>query len=778
MTSNIDIPPPPRFEHSDFAVPDFVSWDHPNTKWILNTFRSAASSRLVAMNKERPEIFDQVFQIPDNPDKITWDSGDYEPMFKRSTVLYLRPLSLAIYMRRLGIAKLLVKNGLVDNTEVSYATDIKGNSNGDDSKELRELRPVTVAIRRNTLDILPVIFSTKARGLRACDPFNLRYVSVRVDKCSKFKDALDYAITVVRKNRILPVARIFDTLVFHCPGFCAANTAQSLCPNHGGPKCSLFQRLAKYLISEDGSNRLTLPLLQSFEQLMRHRDFYKAPITMRNPWFSQYSFATIETKWSGMPIRLQDCLVTLALMIRLHEVFQEKSKTSILIYATSLISRMAASVGCRSDLLMSRPEELQLSLKFLLEISLKNSPELYNMLEGGDNRTVARRPISPKVLDMLKPPSKPAIKYLQGNLKELTEFEKRKGRESYTDTTVTISIQGDSSDAEPHCKLCLLEAKEKSAHPADPLATNAYNSDGFTIETPLTVYAEFVQSSGPPTPSPIDRGVPLRTLDHYSLVESAKRTLEYMIPSPTVIVPDTTTSSDTINIRTTHPVLQESISSPKILEDLTFYETTQDLVISQTVETPKRHFPALYSTYQHGGETSKVSTKTTCSSAMPTEVREILQIDPAKSETTTINLEAVSATNRLRQFLDQSELEYVASTPDGKPTPLYPQSLLPCNRFKPMTIFSESDDDIFEPSSLGQPPGISLINDEYKGGPCNLHDVDQLIDQIASSAAATEDLMLSDVDSVLIDGMLQEYLNKTNCNSDEGHPRSIGRYPR
>ncbi|KAL5111307.1 hypothetical protein TcWFU_001105 [Taenia crassiceps] len=461
MNQRIALPSPPVFSHTKFSVPPYTPWEHPYTKWILNTFRRRANVRLTAMGREHPEILRRIFQIPDTPEKITCDNSDCEAMYKRSTLLYLRPLSLAVYMRRLDIIKVLIANRLADNAEVSYATDANGRSEHDDEVELREIRPMTIAVRRNILEALPVLFSVNAQTLKASDPFTLRYANKWTEKCNKFKDIFDYTINVVRKKRLLPTTRVFEILIHRCPGYCSANSAQFMCAKHGGLRCSLFQRLARYLLSEAGGNRLALPLLQSLDLLIHHKGFYKSSKDVDSAWVYQYFFTDIATNWDTMSVALKDRLITLALMFKVHEALQERAKPLTLSYTTRLISEMICSVGCGLDLMTTPITETQQSMQFLLHSGLNNF-EQRDVTEVGDLEQLKRkRSRSPKTLQNVKPPTKKALQVLLFNLKCFISSDYLKSRVNKVRTTPGTVCRNPTGPN--HCLMCMKEVKKKVA---------------------------------------------------------------------------------------------------------------------------------------------------------------------------------------------------------------------------------------------------------------------------------------------------------------------------
>ncbi|VDD83114.1 unnamed protein product [Mesocestoides corti] len=729
-------PPPPRFEHTELAVPPYTPWDHPNTKWILNTFRSGANARLAAMSKEHPNMFDYVFQIPDTPEKVTWNSGDYEPMYKRSTVLYLRPLSLAVYMRKLDVITLLIENYLVDNSEVSFATDTANRAGASGAKKIREIRPVTIAIRRNILDSLPIIFNARSGALKASDPFTLRYANKWMEKCNKFKDAFDYAISVVRKGRILPIARLFDVLVFHCPGYCTANSAQRMCTNHGGVRCSLFQRLARYLISEGGGNRLTLPLIQSMEQLIIHRGFYKPTKNVNCTWFGCYCFANVATKWDAMPTALQDCLVTLALMIKLHEIFLEKAKTSVIPQTTGLISKMALSIGCRNDLLISPAVEIQKSIKFLLEVGFMCCDVCG--IEGGDSKQVERRSSSSKAAEMMAPPSRRALEFLLSGMETYAQDAGLKRRPGFTEITVgkyNTCVPEPESD---QCLLCLKEAEEKFPL-ADPLPVGLQRDNMIGSDSPLLTTSEAVRSSESSSSNalPAVNHLP----DRSSLLDAKGTTVDFNTPNPTMY------TKESLIEQSDNPELinQEIISSPRVLEEATFCGKTEESIVSPMSEEEQRATSMIQSDYQQGEQCPDANSTNT----LPSGVVEILMMNPVDNDTE-VDQEANSATNRLKRFLEESELDECSRNEQPTPTFLDPT----------VSVHLHDSEAVNGTSTTEIPPGAMFFPDATPG-PCSLLEVDQLIQRIASSDTITKEMVLSETDSGLIDDMLQECLNKT-----------------
>ncbi|KAL5963214.1 hypothetical protein TSMEX_009024 [Taenia solium] len=567
---------PPIFSHTKFSVPTYTPWDHPYTKWILNTFRSRANVRLTKMGREHPEIFQHTFQIPDTPEKITCDNDDCEAMYKRSTLLYLRPLSLAVYMRRLDIIKVLIDTQLVDNAEVSYATDANGRSEHDDEVELREIRPMTIAVRRNILEALPVLFGGNVQTLKASDPFTLRYANKWLEKCNKFKDIFDYTISVVRKKRLLPTARVFEILVHRCPGYCSANSAQSMCAKHGGPRCSLFQRLARYLLSEAGGNRLALPLLQSLDQLIRHKGFFKSSKNVDSAWVYQYSFTDIAENWDTMLVALKDRLITLALMFKVHEAFQEKAKALPLSYTTRLISEMICSVGCALDLMTTPITEMQQSIQFLLHSGL-NTFEQRGVTEAGDlGQSKRKRSRSPKTPLNLKPPTKKALQVLLYNLKSFISSDYLKSRVNKVRPMPCNVYRNPAGHS--HCLMCMKEVKEKLA-----------------LMEPLPVE---VQDS-------LSETNPLVNLTTTDLEHSSTEASTSMITSTLALTCVVNQTSDSVREQTWHQ--QESIE-PEETEPTQMPDgKTQHLTVAPVVEEDPAIARLIFSTLAFAETSSLVS---------------------------------------------------------------------------------------------------------------------------------------------------------------------------
>ncbi|EUB58126.1 hypothetical protein EGR_07046 [Echinococcus granulosus] len=645
------------------------------------------------MSREHPDIFQHIFQIPDTPEKITCDNSDCEAMYKRSTVLYLRPLSLAVYMRRLDVIKLLIDNQLVDNGEVSYATDINGRLEDDDEVELREIRPMTIAARRNILEALPVLFSSNTQTLKASDSFTLRYANKWVEKCNKFKDILDYTISVVRKKRLLPTTRVFEMLVYRCPGYCSANSAQLLCTKHGGQRCSLFQRLAKYLLLEAGGNRLALPLLQSLDQLIRHKGFYKLSKRLESAWLYHYSFTDITENWDTMSVALKDRLITLAYMFKIHEILQEKAKPLTLSYTTRLISEMIYSVGCGLDLMTTPIAEMQQSIQFLLHSGLTTFEQRVVTEEGDLEQFKQRRSGSPKTSQNLKSPTKKALQVLLYNLKSFISSDYLQSRVNKVRNN-PHNIYANS--AEPsRCLMCMKEAKEKFAL-IEPLPVEAQHS--LSEINPLVTLTTDLEPS-PKASTSMTTSTLIRTcvvnqfagtLKEPTLHHEEKEEPEEMEPTPTVLME--TTPDD----MTVAPVVEENPATPRLVfSTLSFGEASPIVTDARTFLSPLTG-------------TNIVSDET-------------LQTD---------YLEQRGVETYLTQQFCSADEESVTS-----------EKLLPKQR-----------------------PRV----------PCNLVEVDNLIEKIANNTALINDFLLSDDDNDLIDSTLKGCLKKTEIGFASGVEISEG----
>ncbi|THD19068.1 hypothetical protein D915_010169 [Fasciola hepatica] len=178
-------------ELSKVILPTCIPYGHSSTKWLLNTFRNSANKRLLAMVKERPHMFRHTFQIFDRPSEVMADPTDTKPLFNNMAVLYLKPLSLAIYMRCRSAVEILLESTLCNPMECSYASDVHVQVQGHSGGDLLELLPACIAVRRQFLEVLPILFqSTAVSRCAPCSPrtsFALNYCMDLLVRYSHFQ---------------------------------------------------------------------------------------------------------------------------------------------------------------------------------------------------------------------------------------------------------------------------------------------------------------------------------------------------------------------------------------------------------------------------------------------------------------------------------------------------------------------------------------------------------------------------------------------------------------
>lgn len=425
------LPCPPQFKHSSIRVPKYFPYEHPYTKWILNTFRSGADNRLKSMLRERPQLFAHVFQIIDCPDKIMWDQCDLEHMFKRSSVLYLRPLSLAVYMKRRTIIQLLIQSGLVNSTEISYATDTCIQSELCKSSDIIEFNPDIVAVRRNFFEALPLIYTNDSQSkhyLTVMDPISMRYAKKGIERIMHYQDIFAYAIEVVKKNRILNLSRLFDILVFHCHGFCAANVNHMFCPTHAGQNYSLFRRLLQPLVFGDPGGRLTFHLIHSMELLIKLNLFYNPKFDSpsefcegKPPMNTCLKYAI--NLWPRLSCHTQDCLVSLALLMKLYDMILSRTSGGSLPLLGELVSHVIDVLDCREYMENASTVELTKSIEFLL----RSEHDPFGQLEKCHSATCEENDYKEDTscrYMMLSPPPWSTLDHIQQSVKTVADAER------------------------------------------------------------------------------------------------------------------------------------------------------------------------------------------------------------------------------------------------------------------------------------------------------------------------------------------------------------------
>ncbi|CAH8502516.1 unnamed protein product [Heterobilharzia americana] len=257
-------------------IPTYVTYDHPTTKWLINTFRNSSVKRLTVMIKERPNIFKHIYQIYDCPAEIRSDPNDLKYLLSSTAVLYFHPLCLAIYMRYKSAVDALLLSGLCSPLEYSYASEVYVQVQGNNGGDLLEVLPSCVAIRRQCLDVLPILFkSTSCLHFPAYSPrtsFSLRYMSKRVQKSLTYDDLFHYCIELAQVNRFINIVCTLFTLIFKCSGFYKPG---GLGESKKSQNYSLFRRLIYTAFYVDIDNRITYPLIQCMELLMKASHFRK-----------------------------------------------------------------------------------------------------------------------------------------------------------------------------------------------------------------------------------------------------------------------------------------------------------------------------------------------------------------------------------------------------------------------------------------------------------------------------------------------------------------------
>ncbi|VDL95256.1 unnamed protein product [Schistocephalus solidus] len=371
----------------------------------------------------------------DCPDKVLWDPCDVQPMFKHSTILYLRPLALAIYMRRKAIVQILLESGLVDSGEISYAADVCTLSESNTSTDLLELTPAVVAVRRNFFNALPILYSSHTQSRRQCvEEITLHYVNKGCEKVVHYEDILAYAMEMAKGSRWLHIARLFDTLILQCSDFFVAQTGHLFCLKHSGQKCSLFLRIVKSLVLEDPLCRLSFQLIQSLERIVRLKLFYKEESSSTQQKISEDSktlpldirLRELQLCWPSFSFYLKDCLYSFALLFKLYEILLNKRNNRLLFPLCELLYQISCILNCWPIIKASYPEELQRILKFLLNAKIyhqtqtdldESSPV---PLEVDENMSTPMRSKSSNVCSAIEPPS---VEILQKILDTLIIFD-------------------------------------------------------------------------------------------------------------------------------------------------------------------------------------------------------------------------------------------------------------------------------------------------------------------------------------------------------------------
>ncbi|CAH8610627.1 unnamed protein product [Dicrocoelium dendriticum] len=352
-------------------LPSYTAYEHPSTKWLLNTFRKGASNRLIAMLKERPHLFRQTFQIFDCPSEVMADASDTKSMFHSAAILYLRPLCLAIYMRCRSAVQILLASNLCDPLEYSYASDVYVQLQGYNGGDLLELLPACVAIRRQFWEILPNLFHAspmhKPPTFTPRTAFTIRYLSRRMQRTTMFEDLFHYATDLAPTNRHINIVKILEVLINYCPGFYVPGTLDE-CKN--SEPYSLFRRLAHLAVYMDINNRISFPLIQCMEALVRNSHFRPCVSTTgRNSACNTIllSFKDVRNNWEEATAWIKDCYICATLLFRLYALLVSRLKTGSVSHAGNLLFRVLVETNLLESTLTMSVEELGEALDFIIK---------------------------------------------------------------------------------------------------------------------------------------------------------------------------------------------------------------------------------------------------------------------------------------------------------------------------------------------------------------------------------------------------------------------------
>ncbi|KAF8569696.1 hypothetical protein P879_03190 [Paragonimus westermani] len=350
-------------ESNGITLPNYIPYNHSSTKWLLNTFRNGASNRLIAMLKERPHLFRQIFQIFDTPSEVLADPTDTKCMFNNATILYLRPLSLAVYMRCKTAVQVLLSSTLCSPMEYSYASDVHVQLQGHYGGDLLELLPACIAIRRQFLEILPSLFQLTTCSPRT--PFTTRYLSKRVQRTAVYDDVFHYATDIAQTNRHINIVKTLEVLIRQCPGF---HTPGKLDEKKRSQSYSLFRRLAYIALYEDTEGRISSPLIQCMELLVRNSHFQPNSSTSGRNAITHLlllSFKDVHKNWSELNNWTRDCYVCAMLLFQLHVTLVQKTKTTIVGQASNLLFRVLCQTNLLNSVVAMSLEDLAAALEFI-----------------------------------------------------------------------------------------------------------------------------------------------------------------------------------------------------------------------------------------------------------------------------------------------------------------------------------------------------------------------------------------------------------------------------
>ncbi|VDP85681.1 unnamed protein product [Echinostoma caproni] len=352
------------------VLPNFIPYGHSSTKWLLNTFRNSANKRLIAMVKERPHMFRHTYQIFDNPAEVMADPTDTKHLFNGTAILYLMPLSLAIYMRCRSAVEILLESNLCNPMECSFASDVYVQAQGHPGGDLLELLPACIAVRRQFLEVLPVLFRViPPPRCIPCSPrisFTLNYVSKRVQRSTIYDDIFHYVTEVAQFNRHINVVRTLDILITRCPGFYVPGRLDE---NRKLQSYSLFRRLLHTVLFVDTDNRLCFPLIQCMDLLVRYSHFQPESVISSSPNApnSVITFNNVRDVWINLTDWTKDCYICVALLFELYALLLDKTKSNAVGHAGNLLFRVLIETNCFDSVNAMNVDELAKTLDFVLK---------------------------------------------------------------------------------------------------------------------------------------------------------------------------------------------------------------------------------------------------------------------------------------------------------------------------------------------------------------------------------------------------------------------------
>lgn len=377
-------------ELNKIVLPNCIPYGHSSTKWLLNTFRNSAKKRLMAMVKERPNLFRHTFQIFDKPSEIMADPTDTKPLFNNMAVLYLKPLSLAVYMRCKSAVEILLESTSCNPMECSYASDVHVQLQGNSGGDLLELLPACIAVRRQFLEALPILFRTSSLPRCApCSPrtsFVLNYVSKRIQRSTVYDDIFHYVTEIAQFNRHINVVRILEILISRCPGFYSPGRLDE---SKKTELHSLFRRLLHVALFVDMDNRICFPLIQCMDLLIRYSHFQ--PDVQFGPSESLPSLIMTVTKlqevWLNLTEWIRDCYICVALLFQLYAVLLIKTKSNAIGHAGNLLFRVLIETNSFDIVNTIAVDELANTLDFILKQDIigqkiQQDRKIFNLQRG------------------------------------------------------------------------------------------------------------------------------------------------------------------------------------------------------------------------------------------------------------------------------------------------------------------------------------------------------------------------------------------------------------